>query len=203
MQRFEAPVGLSIARLSAPQPSPFHVARPRLIHLLDDAATLPLTLVTGGPGTGKTNAVTAWIRGGQVPGPVAWVTLDKTLDTPSRLWSAIIAALESSLGELTLGELQPPGTIEPAFIDVLRDRVGGHDVVLVLDDVHELGADALAGLDPSCGSLPQACTPCSSPGTCPSSRSSVTGWPDAWARCAPRTWSSAGRRSATSSRHTA
>ena len=147
MQRFEAPVGLSIARLSAPQPSPFHVARPRLIHLLDDAATLPLTLVTGGPGTGKTNAVTAWIRGGQVPGPVAWVTLDKTLDTPSRLWSAIIAALESSLGELTLGELQPPGTIEPAFIDVLRDRVGGHDVVLVLDDVHELGADALAGLD--------------------------------------------------------
>ena len=147
MQRFEAPVGLSIARLSAPQPSPFHVARPRLIHLLDDAATLPLTLVTGGPGTGKTNAVTAWIRGGQVPGPVAWVTLDKTLDTPSRLWSAIIAALESSLGELTLGELQPPGTIEPAFIDVLRDRVGGHEVVLVLDDVHELGADALAGLD--------------------------------------------------------
>ena len=67
MQRFEAPVGLSIARLSAPQPSPFHVARPRLIHLLDDAATLPLTLVTGA-GAAARNSIGLVLVGGMAIG---------------------------------------------------------------------------------------------------------------------------------------
>ncbi len=121
--------------------------RPHLTRLLDEATRRPLTIVTGGPGTGKTTAVAEWTRDGVFPGPVAWVSLDRFLSTPHRVWAAIAAALESALGVEALGSLRPPRDVDEEFIEALSTRLWGHEVVLVLDDTHELPTEVLGGLD--------------------------------------------------------
>src|SRR5436309_121275 len=45
--------------MTVPQLPPHHVSRPRLLAELDRAAALPLTLLSAGPGAGKTVLLTA------------------------------------------------------------------------------------------------------------------------------------------------
>lgn len=138
---------LAAARLTVPLPSTRLISRERVTRLLDRAVTCPLTLVSAGPGTGKTLAVATWVREGRAPGPVAWVTLDRVVGVPSRFWGAVLTALERALEPGTLGAVQPPSSVDDEFVEALRGRLAGHHVVLVLDDVHELPADVLDGLD--------------------------------------------------------
>lgn len=138
---------LGSARLAPPEASADFVPRPRVTALLDAAVARPLTLITGGPGTGKTDAVADWARQNRGPGPVAWVGIDRAVRTAPRAWAAIIASLNDALGEETLGGLHPPPAVDEYFIATLRDRLDGHDVVLVIDDVHEAVPDVLTGLD--------------------------------------------------------
>lgn len=139
--------GLAPARISVPRPSAEQLPRPQVTRLFDEAVRRPVTIVTGGPGMGKTSAVSAWAREGVLPGPVAWVSLDRSLSTSGRLWSTIVAALRSALGSEALGALGPTSQVEEDFIGSLADRIDGLPVVLVLDDVHELSADMLEELD--------------------------------------------------------
>lgn len=118
--------GLAAARISVPQPPSSMLIRPHLTRLLDEATRRPLTIVTGGPGTGKTTAVAEWTRDGVFPGPVAWVSLDRFLSTPHRVWAAIAAALESALGVEALGSLRPPRDVDEEFIEALSTRLWGH-----------------------------------------------------------------------------
>ena len=62
---------IATSRLSAPRPLSAMLSRPRVLKLLDEAATGRLTTVIGGPGTGKTSAVADWTRGAspQIPSP--------------------------------------------------------------------------------------------------------------------------------------
>lgn len=138
---------LAAARLTVPLPSTRLISRERVTRLLDRAVTCPLTLVSAGPGTGKTLAVATWVREGRAPGPVAWVTLDRVVGVPSRFWGAVLTALDRALEPGTLGVVHPPSSVDDEFVEALRGRLAGHHVVLVLDDVHELPADVLDGLD--------------------------------------------------------
>jgi LuxR family transcriptional regulator, maltose regulon positive regulatory protein len=87
------------SRLTVPQLPPRHVSRPRLLAGLDRAAAFPLTLLSAGPGAGKTVLLTDWVRGGAMldrEGRVAWLTLGPADAEPSRFWRL----LESSLRDL-------------------------------------------------------------------------------------------------------
>jgi LuxR family maltose regulon positive regulatory protein len=59
-----------------PDPPPSPVDRPRLLDLLDRGVAHPLTLVSAPAGWGKTSLLSAWVRSGRPPGPVAWLTVD-------------------------------------------------------------------------------------------------------------------------------
>src|SRR6476661_5312194 len=85
-------------RLKAKPPSvpPGLVPRPRLDERLKLAAQRPLTLVSAGPGAGKTLAVAAWVAGGAAPGRVAWLSLDGADNDPRTFWSDLLGALTDS-----------------------------------------------------------------------------------------------------------
>lgn len=130
-------------RLRVPRPLIGLLARPRVVALLDDAVRQHrLTLVSGGPGAGKTLAVAAWSREGHPPGPVAWVSIDASLRVPERLWKAVLRALRQALGEDAFGGLVVPSEIDADFIEEFAARCDGTEACLVLDDAHELDAGA-------------------------------------------------------------
>ena len=88
-------LSLSLLRLraSAPAVSAGLVHRPRVEKLLTDAARRPVTLVSAGPGYGKTLALASWARHGAAPGVVAWLTLDETDNDLRGFWSDVLGAL--------------------------------------------------------------------------------------------------------------
>ncbi|WP_159794276.1 helix-turn-helix transcriptional regulator [Puerhibacterium puerhi] len=117
------------------------VRRPRLEASLDTAVERRLTLVSAGPGWGKTTTVAAWAR--TRAGRVAWVTLEPYDDTPTTLWADVLAAVRGT-------GVAPPGhpldavQIPARFTsDLLRRLLFAVDmlpapVVLVLDDFHHV-----------------------------------------------------------------
>src|ERR1700712_3550534 len=85
--------GLLRLRASPPAVSAGFVARPRLGDRLTAAAGHPLTLVSAGPGYGKTLTLAWWspLRGG--PGPVAWLSVDQSDNDLQAFWSDVLGAL--------------------------------------------------------------------------------------------------------------
>ena len=78
-------------KLTPPPIRPEHIARERLLDLLDAATTRPLTLLSAPTGFGKTTLLSAWARRGTYRS--AWLTLtDGDADTV-RLMAGIVAAL--------------------------------------------------------------------------------------------------------------
>ena len=53
------------SRVTVPRLPPRCVPRSRLLAALDDAASSPLTLLSAGPGAGKTVLLTDWVRRGR------------------------------------------------------------------------------------------------------------------------------------------
>ena len=136
-------VGVVTAKLARPEVPAGSVQRPRLTSALDDATMHPVTLVTGGPGWGKTSLVAAWAAQASRSRTVAWLTLDADDDEPRVFWTYVLAALRASGAvqpESPLASLAPVGGMSP---DLLRQvQVGlsqlSQEVVLVLDDVSEV-----------------------------------------------------------------
>ena len=136
---------VSLLRLRAAPPavSPGFVRRAGLEDRLTAAAAHPVTLISAGPGDGKTMTLASWSRGDAVPGPVAWLALDETDNDLQTFWSDL-------LGALTLGDAVPADSalreVVPAAgfgaREALLVRAGladlPHVVVLVLDDFHHV-----------------------------------------------------------------
>lgn len=131
------------AKVSAPDPDAFAVARPRAQARFAGAWERPLTTVVAPAGFGKTTACAAWTAGAEHP--VAWCSLDEDDAEPSRFWSVILAALEGA-GALRSAPFDP---LDVAWADgaeahraisllVLALSDGGEPVALVLEDVHEV-----------------------------------------------------------------
>lgn len=131
------------AKVSAPDPDAFAVARPRAQARFAGAWERPLTTVVAPAGFGKTTACAAWAAGAEHP--VAWCSLDEDDAEPSRFWSVILAALEGA-GALRGAPFDP---LDVAWADgaeahraisllVLALSDGGEPAALVLEDVHEV-----------------------------------------------------------------
>jgi LuxR family maltose regulon positive regulatory protein len=110
----------------------------------------PVTLVIGGAGTGKTLALAEWAQSedhADEVGPLAWLTVDRGVRSPVRLWTGIVRAIQRTM-EDDLVELPVPEAVDEEFVEVFAEWIGRHTVCLVLDDVHELaGSPAWDGLD--------------------------------------------------------
>jgi len=133
-----APARMVTPRRSVPPSDPGDwVARPELLAVLDGALGRRLTTVVAGPGCGKTTLLASWAR----TKPCAWYTLtsaDGDLPVLARgLSDALRVRLPGLLDPLV--RFDDPADVAVGLADEL-ERECGTDLVLVVDDVGELGA---------------------------------------------------------------
>jgi LuxR family maltose regulon positive regulatory protein len=149
------------ARTSPPRPSTHILSRPRLLEQMDAGSRGAVTLVCGGPGTGKSHLVIDWVRRRRGPGVrVAWAALGADCNDPQRLWTLFLASLErAGLDSPSLEGMRAPAEVNEAFLDRLLLALEELDapVVVVLEDLHEVSApralgtiDTLVRLLPEC-----------------------------------------------------
>ena len=134
-------------KLEAPA-CPRLVVRESLIEALSSGVSLPLTLVYGPAGSGKTMLVTQWLASAPDGSPVAWLSLDAGDNDPVRFWSYVIGALRSVLpgfGDTPLAMLRTPGDlIDAAVLEITNELVDApRRVILVLDDYHAIGDERI------------------------------------------------------------
>jgi len=143
-------VQLLTTKLYIPPVRPESVSRPRLVERLKAGLGRKLTLVSAPAGFGKTILLSECVRTcGQ---PVAWVSLDKGDNDPTRFWTYCITALQTiqaGLGEATLGLLRSSGitgaTPLPSTESLLTGLINEiaevpQPFALILDDFHVITA---------------------------------------------------------------
>jgi LuxR family transcriptional regulator, maltose regulon positive regulatory protein len=125
------------------------VSRPRLFERL--GASARVTVVSAPPGAGKTVLLRSWISQAGLAGHAAWVPAGRGERDPQQFWLSVLGALRRTapgsalVRPLTAApELDGWAVVERLLTDLapLADRVW-----LVIDDVHELGPDALRQLE--------------------------------------------------------
>jgi LuxR family maltose regulon positive regulatory protein len=123
--------GVAVAAMApVPRPLGLELVRPRLLRRLQQATTVPVSIVLGPPGSGKSVAVAAWAR--SAPLDVAWVALGPHCEDGVVFWRSVAHGLG-------LDAATAPDGIAAA----IRERVAIAPLVVVLDDVHLIGRDAL------------------------------------------------------------
>src|SRR5215469_14756033 len=125
------------------------VARPRLSGRL--AAQARVSVVSAPPGSGKTVLLRSWMSGTGVAGNAAWVPAGRGERDPQRFWLLVLAGLRATAPGAVLvravtaaPDLDGWALVERLLADLalLEDQVW-----LVVDDLHELGAEALRQLE--------------------------------------------------------
>ncbi|UTT57811.1 hypothetical protein [Cellulosimicrobium cellulans] len=140
--------GTSRARTTVPELPPSTVGRPVVEALVAEAATRRLTLVSAGPGWGKTTVAARWAHGGTGP-RVAWLTLEPFDDKPAAFWADVLAALRAA-GAVPPGHALETLVVPPRLTPALLRRVLAaiealpEPVVLVLDDFHHAACPEVA-----------------------------------------------------------
>jgi LuxR family maltose regulon positive regulatory protein len=132
-------------KLYIPQPRANLVPRPHLVERVNAGLQRRLTLISAPAGFGKTTLLSEWVHSETRPQncpKVAWVSLDRGDNDPTRFWVHVVAALqrgESIVGETALEALrsaQPP-PIETLLSGLINEIAAIPDTVaLVLDDYH-------------------------------------------------------------------
>src|SRR6516225_5517076 len=125
------------------------VSRPRLFGRL--AAQARVSVVSAAAGSGKTVLLRSWISWAGVAGSAAWVPAGRGERDPQRFWLSVLAALrQTAAGSALVRELTAAPDLDGWVITerLLADLAPLDDQLwLVVDDVHELGPDALAQLE--------------------------------------------------------
>ncbi len=144
---------LVTTKLSIPLTSSVLVARPHLLHSLNEGMHKKLTLLCAPAGFGKTSLLAEWsvqqCRQHEQSLSIAWVSLDADDNDPFRFWRYVLTALQQlapSIGEEALLWLLSPAPppIEVILTSVINRLAAGTDeVVLVLDDYHVIEASAI------------------------------------------------------------
>jgi len=140
--------GLRDSRVIVPQLPPRYVTRPRLLARLDGAADRPLTLLSAGPGAGKTVLLADWVRRGGVP--VAWLNPTPADAEPRRFWRLLETALRDSHGAGTGSSVEGSRAAGIDLVQALFSRIPepADPLVVIIDDAHVLvHPEVLAGLD--------------------------------------------------------
>ena len=125
------------------------VSRLALFERLGAAARM--TVVSGPPGSGKTVLLRSWVGEADLTVRAAWVPAGRDERDPQRFWLSVLGALRKTtpgsalVQPLTAApDLDGWAIVEQLLADLvpLADRIW-----LVIDDVHELGPDALRQLE--------------------------------------------------------
>ena len=143
-----SPVTVSRSKVERPLVSEQWVRRPQLEARLDRALTRTLVVITAPAGHGKTSTILSWLR--LRDRDAAWVSVDRRDADLTRLATHVAVALDRvapGIAPLLFALLTVPDRLRPpelgeAFGESLYDLK--RDVVLVLDDFHAAGADAVA-----------------------------------------------------------
>jgi LuxR family maltose regulon positive regulatory protein len=122
--------------------------RERLRNLLDEAVTRQVTVICAPPGSGKTSLLRTWIEHARSTYRVVFISARGEEDERS-FWLSLLAQL-----------LHERGTPSPVFSGaamvnrVLAElREHSTPTILIVDDAHELGQDALGNLATLLGNL--------------------------------------------------
>src|SRR5829696_8842159 len=142
------PVTISRSKIERPVLSGAWVRRPHLEARLDRVLSRWLTIVSAPAGHGKTSSIITWLHTWDTD--VAWVTVDARDADLTRFAAHVAVALDSVapgieaslFALLTVPDRLGPAELGEAFGEALFDL--GRDVVLVLDDFHAAGSDAVA-----------------------------------------------------------
>ena len=132
------------SRLAVPSPAPWHVTRLRLLAALDSATEVPLTLVSAGPGAGKTVLLAQWAR--RRSAHVAWLRPAPDGADPGQFRALLTAALGVPGGP---ADRPAPAQGRPIdYVHWLRGQLLGRKipVVLAIDDAHVLTRPEIAEL---------------------------------------------------------
>jgi LuxR family transcriptional regulator, maltose regulon positive regulatory protein len=135
--------------------------REELLRLLDRAVTKRVTVISAPPGSGKTSLLRAWAERSAEGRRVAFVSVEREQQNAERFWSAVLDAIRGSTGGVdhethtdTTTALDGDALVEAVRLEVAEQA---RPVVLIIDDLHELGsADALGQLEDLVGSLPSS-----------------------------------------------
>ncbi len=137
------------------------VPRRELFALLDRALSGRVTVVSAPPGSGKTVLLRSWLEQAEPGLRVAWVSLERGESDAQRFWLSVVDGLRDAVSDNSFVEkLTPSPEFDGvAFVERLVSDLDllGEQVVLVIDDLHELNsADALAQLELLLARLPHA-----------------------------------------------
>src|SRR5215468_2959987 len=124
------------------------VSRPRLFGRLGAAR---VSVVSASAGSGKTVLLRSWIGRAGLDDRAAWVPAGRGERDPQRFWLSVLGALRQTAAgsALVRAVTAAPGLDGWAITErLLTDLAPLQDRVwLVVDDVHELGPEALAQLE--------------------------------------------------------
>jgi len=124
------------------------VARPELVERLGAAR---VTVVVAPAGSGKTMLLRSWISQEVLDGRVAWVAVGRDDRDPRRFWLSAVGALRRTVpGSAQVRALTAAPDLDGWAITerLLADLVPlAGPLWLVIEDVHELGPDALRQLE--------------------------------------------------------
>lgn len=133
-----------------PQPVAQEVPRPALDTRLDTCSKHRLTIVSAGPGWGKTTAVARWARrsAADVPMATAWLTLNADDNTLTLFWDAVLRAIAHSGAIPADHPLSAATTAAGVNEQVLQALFRGirelpQPVLLILDDFHVIEDPAI------------------------------------------------------------
>ena len=123
-----------------------YVERGRLVRLLDELVSAPLTLVVAPAGTGKTSLLSGWAAATELR--TAWLSVDETDADASQFWSGVIAALETvapGCGGSASAFLRRRNGHREAVTQLLVDleSVVPGTVVLIIDDLQLVDSDGV------------------------------------------------------------
>ena len=123
--------------------------RERLRNLLDEAVTRQVTVICAPPGSGKTSLLRTWIEHARGTYRVAFISARGEEDEQG-FWLSLLAQLQHARGTPT------PVFSGAAMVNRVLSELGEDSTptILIVDDAHELGQDALANLATLLGRLP-------------------------------------------------
>jgi LuxR family transcriptional regulator, maltose regulon positive regulatory protein len=139
------PAGQSVSAAGAGRVVP----RPALFERLGTSARV--TVVSGPPGSGKTVLLRSWVSGAGLTERAAWTPVGRDDHDPQRFWLSVCRALRGTVpGSALVQPLTAAPDLDGWMIveRLLKDLAPLDEPVwLVIDDVHELGQDALRQLE--------------------------------------------------------